>query len=76
MGLYTRFYNRWTHVDHHIAIVDENQEYTYALVDTHVRSICSFFQHRSIQQGDVIAVCAQTSWNSAILRPAYIDIEG
>ena len=56
MGLYTRFYNRWTHVDHHIAIVDENQEYTYALVDTHVRSICSFFQHRSIQQGDVIAV--------------------
>ena len=54
MGLYTRFYNRWT--SEHIAIVDEKQEYTYAIIDQHVRSICSFFRHHSIQKGDVIAV--------------------
>ena len=54
MGLYTRFYNRW--LTSHIAIVDEQQEYTYAMIDTHVRSICSFFHQCSIQKGDVIAV--------------------
>ena len=54
MGLYTRFYNRWT--SEHVAIVDEKQEYTYAIIDQHVRSICSFFRHHSIQKGDVIAV--------------------
>ena len=54
MGLYTRFYNRWT--SENIAIVYEKQEYTYALIDEHVRSICSFFSRCSIQRGDVIAV--------------------
>ena len=56
MGLYTRFYNRWNNTNHHIAIVAEKQEYTYSLIDKHVRSICSFFRHHSLQKGDVIAV--------------------
>ena len=56
MGLYTKFYDRWIHRNERIAIIDEEQEYTYDRIDARVRSICSFLHSRSLKKGDVIAV--------------------